>query len=75
MEAREIECGIIGNSKLLTSEIGEVKYGSDWYDYDSKYNSNNEIIIPNNHTELYAEDELLVITKEENISKAEKLFQ
>ena len=35
----------------------------------------NEIIIPNNHTELYAGDELLVITKEENISKAEKLFQ
>ena len=36
---------------------------------------NNEMIIPNNHTEIYAEDELLVIIKEENISKAEKLFQ
>ena len=36
---------------------------------------NNEMIIPNNHTEIYAEDELLLITKEENISKAEKLFQ
>jgi len=36
---------------------------------------NNEIIIPNNHTEIYAKDELLIITKEENISKAEKLFQ
>jgi len=36
---------------------------------------NNEMIIPNNHTEIYAEDELLVITKEENISKVEKLFQ
>ena len=46
LEVREIECGIIGNSKLLTSEIGEVKYKSDWYDYDSKYNSNNKIIIP-----------------------------
>jgi len=46
LEVREIECGIIGNSKLLTSEIGEVKYQSDWYDYDSKYNSNNKIIIP-----------------------------
>jgi len=42
---REIECGIIGNSKLLTSEIGEVDYESDWYDYDSKYYSNNKIII------------------------------
>ena len=47
LEVREIECGIIGNSKLLASEIGEVKYESDWYDYDSKYNSNNnKIIIP-----------------------------
>ena len=36
---------------------------------------NNEIIIPNNHAEIYAEDELLVITKDENISKVEKLFQ
>jgi len=46
LEVREIECGIVGHSKLLTSEIGEVTYKSDWYDYDSKYNSNNKITIP-----------------------------
>ena len=46
LEVREIECGIIGKTQLLTSEIGEVKYESDWYDYDSKYYSNNKIIIP-----------------------------
>ncbi len=46
LEVREIECGIIGNDRLLTSEIGEVKYESNWYDYDSKYNSNSKIIIP-----------------------------
>ena len=46
LEVREIECGIIGSSELLTSEIGEVNYDSEWYDYDSKYNSNNKIIIP-----------------------------
>ncbi len=46
LEVREIECGIIGNSKLLTSEVGEVIYETDWYDYDSKYKSNNKIIIP-----------------------------
>jgi len=46
LEVREIECGIIGNSKLLTSEIGEVNYESEWYDYDSKYNLNNKITIP-----------------------------
>ncbi len=46
LDVREIECGIIGNSKLLCSEIGEVKYESDWYDYNSKYYSNNKISIP-----------------------------
>ena len=46
LEVREIECGIIGKRKLSTSEIGEVKYEGDWYDYDSKYNKNNKITIP-----------------------------
>ena len=46
LEVREIECGIIGKTKLFTSEIGEVRYEGDWYDYDSKYNKNNKIIIP-----------------------------
>ncbi len=46
LEVREIECGIIGKSKLLSSEIGEVIYESDWYDYDSKYYSDNQITIP-----------------------------
>ena len=46
LEVREIECGIIGKTKLYTSEIGEVSYEGDWYDYDSKYNKNNKITIP-----------------------------
>ena len=46
LEVREIECAIIGNSKLLTSEIGEVSYETDWYDYDTKYYLNNKITIP-----------------------------
>ena len=46
LEVREIECGIIGKTKLLTSEIGEVKYETNWYDYNSKYNLNNKITIP-----------------------------
>ena len=36
---------------------------------------NNELIIPNAHTEIRSGDELLVMIKDENISKAEKLFQ
>ena len=36
----------MGNSELLTSEIGEVSYSTDWYDYNSKYSINNKITIP-----------------------------
>ncbi len=43
---RELECGIIGKFNLETSLIGEVKYGKEWYDYESKYYMQNEIVIP-----------------------------
>ena len=46
IEVRELECGIIGYKDLITSEIGEVIYSTDWYDYDSKYSSDNKINIP-----------------------------
>ena len=46
LNVRELECGIIGNKKLATSEIGEVLYSTDWYDYDSKYSLVNKVIIP-----------------------------
>ena len=36
---------------------------------------NEELIIPNTHTEIRTGDKLLIIIKEENISKAERLFQ
>ena len=48
LNIRELECGIIGNLKLSASEIGEVSYSADWYDYDSKYSMDNKIIIPAN---------------------------
>ena len=46
IEVRELECGIIGYKDLITSEIGEVIYSTDWYDYNSKYSSHNKINIP-----------------------------
>ena len=36
---------------------------------------NNQLIIPNTHSEIRSGDQLLVIIKEDNISKAERLFQ
>jgi len=46
LDIRELECGIIGNAELFTSEVGEVSYRNDWYDYESKYTADNEIVIP-----------------------------
>ena len=48
LEVRELEVGIVGKRNLIASEVGEVNYTSDWYDYDSKYKTNNEITIPAN---------------------------
>ncbi len=48
LEVKELEVGIIGKKNLIASEIGEVEYTSDWYDYDSKYKTKNKIIIPAN---------------------------
>jgi len=46
LEVKELEVGIIGKENLIASEVGEVNYTSDWYDYDSKYKTNNKTIIP-----------------------------
>ena len=48
LEVRELEVGIIGSKDLIASEVGEVIYTSDWYDFDSKYKTNNKITIPAN---------------------------
>ena len=50
LDARELEVGIIGKRDLIASEVGEVDYISDWYDYDSKYKTDNKLIIPANIT-------------------------
>jgi len=48
LDVKELEVGIIGKRNLIASEVGEVDYISDWYDYDSKYKTNNKITIPAN---------------------------
>lgn len=40
ISGRELEIGIIGNEKLVTSDIGEVVFLSDFYDYETKYKNN-----------------------------------
>ena len=48
LDVKELEVGIIGKRNLIASEVGEVDYESDWYDYESKYKTNNKITIPAN---------------------------
>tara|TARA_Y100001933_G_scaffold236758_1_gene259015 strand:- start:321 stop:1379 length:1059 start_codon:yes stop_codon:yes gene_type:complete len=46
LNVRELECGIIGKKNLLPSEVGEIECKSEWYDYKSKYELENNLLIP-----------------------------
>ncbi len=47
IEGRELECGVLGKSIMKSSVVGEVKFQTDWYTYESKYDDNlSSTIIP-----------------------------
>ncbi|MGE5328853.1 MAG: D-alanine--D-alanine ligase family protein [Deltaproteobacteria bacterium] len=47
IDARELECSVIGNESPIASVVGEVVPSREFYDYDSKYNDEtSQIIIP-----------------------------
>ncbi len=48
VEGRELECSILGNDTPEASVVGEVKYETDFYSYDSKYKDGQgtSLIIP-----------------------------
>ncbi len=47
INGRELECAILGKSIMNTSVVGEIKFQSDWYNYETKYTEGkSEIIIP-----------------------------
>ena len=37
VNAREVECGVLGGRNLEASVVGEVRFDADWYDYETKY--------------------------------------
>ena len=37
VEAREIECAVLGNDNPRASVVGEITFDSDFYDYETKY--------------------------------------
>jgi D-alanine-D-alanine ligase len=36
-DARELECGVLGNDEPVAFDPGEVRSHHEWYDYESKY--------------------------------------
>jgi D-alanine-D-alanine ligase len=37
VQARELECAVLGNRSMKASVLGEICFDADWYDYDTKY--------------------------------------
>ena len=37
VDARELECAVLGRDQLRSSVVGEVRFDADWYDYNTKY--------------------------------------
>ena len=37
VQARELECAVLGKTAPRTSVVGEIRFEADWYDYDTKY--------------------------------------
>ena len=37
VDARELECAVLGGRTMQASVLGEICFDADWYDYDTKY--------------------------------------
>ena len=47
VDARELECAVLGNDEPVASGVGEVVPGREFYDYDDKYREDNaKLLIP-----------------------------
>ena len=46
IKSRELECAVLYDKKLKVSTVGEIKSVNTFYDYDAKYISDSELIIP-----------------------------
>jgi len=46
--SRELECAVIEDNGIIISDIGEIKYNNDFYDFEDKYINEVELIIPSN---------------------------
>ena len=45
--AKELECAVLGVRELKASEVGEIRFKADWYDYEAKYSADSsQMVIP-----------------------------
>jgi D-alanine-D-alanine ligase len=45
--AREVECAVLGNDNPKASVVGEIRFNSDFYDYETKYSAGQaDLLIP-----------------------------
>ena len=46
IKARELECAVLEDKKIKVSPVGEIKSVNTFYDYEAKYESNSDLLIP-----------------------------
>ena len=46
IKSRELECAVLYDKKLKVSHVGEIKSVNIFYDYEAKYESNSDLLIP-----------------------------
>ena len=47
IDAREIECAVLGNADAMASPLGEIRYQREFYDYVAKYeDQQTELVVP-----------------------------
>jgi D-alanine-D-alanine ligase len=47
VQARELECAVLGKQHLKASVVGEIRFDADWYDYTTKYSDGlSQTLIP-----------------------------
>lgn len=56
VNAREVECAVLGNDNLKASVVGEITFDSDFYDYETKYTEGAaQLHIPANLTQAVSD--------------------
>lgn len=46
IKSRELECAVLYDKKIKVSPVGEIKSVNTFYDYEAKYESNSDLLIP-----------------------------